>query len=168
MDTKITWVRDNEGKLNKIWENMKSLHFIILNELAYYEFNTIVLWTGWFLQNIYSWMGKTQLDEGCKKRRRAPSLSPSEIITLIVFYHSSGYRTFKWFYTRSQQLSQAFPKLVSYNRFIELLPDILIPLTFFMKSRCATGNGIAFIDSTPLRVCNNLRISRHKTFKNDA
>jgi len=38
---------------------------------------------------------KTQLDEGCKKRRRTRSLSPSEIITLIVFYHSSGYRTFK-------------------------------------------------------------------------
>ncbi|MDD2817098.1 MAG: transposase [Thiotrichaceae bacterium] len=29
-------------------------------------------------------------------------------------------------------------------------------------------NGIAFIDSTPLRVCDNLRISRHKTFKGDA
>jgi len=111
---------------------------------------------------------KTQLDEGYNKRYRTRSLSPSEIITLIVFYHSSGYRTFKWFYTRHRQLSQAFPKLVSYNRFIELLPDILIPLTFFMKSRCATGNGIAFIDSTPLRVCNNLRISRHKTFKDDA
>jgi hypothetical protein len=111
---------------------------------------------------------KTQLNEGCKKRRRTRSLSPSEIITLIVFYHSSGYRTFKWFYTPHQQLSQVFPKLVSYNRFMELLPDILIPLTFFMKSRCATGNGIAFIDSTPLRVCDNLRISRHKTFKDDA
>ncbi|MDD2816957.1 MAG: hypothetical protein PHP00_14695 [Thiotrichaceae bacterium] len=36
-------------------------------------------------------------------------------------------RTFKWFHTRRQQLSQAFPKLISYNRFIELLPDILIP-----------------------------------------
>jgi hypothetical protein len=88
---------------------------------------------------------KTQLDEGYKKRRRTRSLSPSEIITLIVFYHSSGYRTFKWFYIRHQPLSQAFPKLVSYNRFIELLPDILIPLTFFMKSRCATGNGFAII-----------------------
>nr|WP_161575479.1 IS982 family transposase [Beggiatoa leptomitoformis] len=109
---------------------------------------------------------KTQLNDGCKKRRRTRSLSPSEII--IVLYHSSGYRTFKWFYTHHQHLSQAFPKLVPYNRFIELLPDILISLTFFMKSRCATGKGIAFIDSTPLRVCDNLRISRYKTFKDEA
>ncbi|MDD2816814.1 MAG: hypothetical protein PHP00_13955 [Thiotrichaceae bacterium] len=32
---------------------------------------------------------KTQLDEGGKKRRRAQSLSPSEIITLIVLYSKS-------------------------------------------------------------------------------
>ena len=38
-----------------------------------------------------------------------------------------------------------------------------MPLTFFMQSRC--GQGIAFIDATSLRVCENIRIPRHKTFK---
>jgi hypothetical protein len=65
-------------------------------------------------------------------------------------------------------MQQEFPKLVSYNRFIELLADILIPLTFFMQSRCGKGDGIAFIDSTPLRVCKNIRIPRHQTFKEEA
>nr|WP_062148293.1 IS982 family transposase [Beggiatoa leptomitoformis] len=37
-----------------------------------------------------------------------------------------------------------------------------------MKSRCATGKGIAFIDSTSLRVCDNLRIPRYQTFKDEA
>lgn len=37
-----------------------------------------------------------------------------------------------------------------------------------MKSRCGTSQGIAFIDSTPLRVCKNLRIPRHKTFVDEA
>ena len=37
-----------------------------------------------------------------------------------------------------------------------------------MKGRCAIGSGIAFIDSTPLRVCDKLRISRHETFKDDS
>lgn len=120
----------------------------------------------WF---IAEW-GKTQLEEGSKKRYRKRSLSHSEVITIIVFYHQSGYKTFKWFYERyvCQRLNKEFPKLVSYNRFIELLPDVLIPLTFFMQSRCKKGDGIAFIDSTPLRVCNNLRILRHKTFKKEA
>ena len=120
----------------------------------------------WF---IAEWE-KTQLEDGTKKRHRKRSLSHSEIITLIVFYHQSGYKTFKWFYERyvCQRLNKEFPKLVSYNRFIELLPDVLIPLTIFMQSRCKTGNGIAFIDSTPLRVCKNLRIPRHKTFEGEA
>jgi hypothetical protein len=29
-------------------------------------------------------------------------------------------------------------------------------------------NGIAFIDATSLRVCENIRIPRHKTFKEEA
>ena len=113
---------------------------------------------------------KTQLTEGSKKRRRQRGLSQAEIMTILVFYHQSGYKTFKWFYQRvvCKRLNQAFPTLVSYNRFIELLPEVLMPLTFFMQSRCGQGQGIAFIDATSLRVCENIRIPRHKTFKDVA
>lgn len=88
----------------------------------------------------------------------------------MVYYHQSGYKTFKWFYERyvCKRLRREFPTLVSYNRFIEFLPDVLIPLTFFMQSRCVKGNGIAFIDSTSLRVCENIRIPHHDTFKDVA
>lgn len=44
----------------------------------------------------------------------------------------------------------------------------MVPLTAFMKTRCGTSQGIAFVDSTPLRVCKNIRIPRHKTFVEDA
>jgi transposase len=37
-----------------------------------------------------------------------------------------------------------------------------------MKSRCGTAQGIAFIDSTALRVCKNIRIPRHKTLVDPA
>ena len=123
-----------------------------------------------FCQRFLPEWEKTQLEDGSIKRRRKSSLSSSEIITIVVCYHQSGYKTFKWFYERyvCQRLRSAFPGLVSYNRFIEFLPTILIPLTCFMQSRCPPGNGIAFIDSTPLRVCENIRIPRHKTFKTEA
>ena len=85
-------------------------------------------------------------------------------------YHQSGYYTFKWYYQRHVQvhLKSAFPRLPSYQRFIERIPDALLALTLFMQSRCEARRGIAFIDSTPLRVCENLRIPRHKTFANTA
>ena len=118
---------------------------------------------------IPQWEAK-QIESGEKKRRKKRCLSPSEIITLIVYYHQSGYTTFKWFYQRHLQkkLARAFPKAPSYNRFIEILPDILVPLTAFMQSRCGKSKGIAFVDSTPLCVCKNIRIPRHKTFKEEA
>jgi hypothetical protein len=37
-----------------------------------------------------------------------------------------------------------------------------------MQSRCGTSQGIAFVDSTSLKVCQNSRIPRHRTFVNEA
>lgn len=113
---------------------------------------------------------KTLIETGERKRKKERCISASEIITLIVYYHQSGYETFKWFYQRYllKHLVKAFPKMPSYNRFIELMPAILVPLTAFMQTRCGRSKGIAFVDSTPLCVCKNIRIPRHKTFKQDA
>ena len=122
-----------------------------------------------FCQGFIPDSEKTQLepDEKTKTRARERSVCESEIITRVVCYHLSGYRTFKGFYLRfAQKYGLAdFPGLPSYNRFIELMPDVLIPIAAFMQSRCGKGKGIAFIDSTPLCVCKNIRIPRHKTFK---
>ena len=59
-----------------------------------------------------------------------------------------------------------FPKVVSYNRFVELKKEVAIPLAMFIKKvllgKCT---GISFVDSTPLRICKNQRIHIHKTIK---
>ena len=63
-------------------------------------------------------------------------------------------------------MNHLFPKVVSYNRFVELQKTVAIPLAIFIKKvllgKCT---GISFVDSTPLRVCRNQRILIHKTFK---
>lgn len=55
----------------------------------------------------------------------------SEIMTITVFFHLSHYRCFKWYYKDfiSKQMRGYFPQLVSYNRFIELMPSIAAQLT---------------------------------------
>ncbi|MGJ0428216.1 IS982 family transposase [Methylobacter sp.] len=118
---------------------------------------------------ILKWQ-KSQLTRGDRKRHRSHRMSYSEMITLLVSYHQSGFRTFKWFYLKHvQRYWQAeFPNLLSYNRFIELMPELLAPITAFMNSRRGVSAGIAFIDSTPLKVCKNIRIPRHKTFVKEA
>ena len=57
-----------------------------------------------------------------------------------------------------------FPGLVSYERFIELIPSALVALCAYLQSLLSACSGINFLDSTPLRVCHNARIASHKVF----
>ena len=94
-------------------------------------------------------------------------LSTSEIMTLVIHFHQEGYRDFKHYYQNHvrRDLSKEFPKLVSYGRFVELMPGVLMHLCAYLQSRFGQCTGVAFIDSTPLAVCHNRRIERHRVFK---
>jgi hypothetical protein len=94
-------------------------------------------------------------------------LTLSEVMTVLVYYHNYGNRTFKDFYLKTvcKGLKSYFPKLVSYNRFVELMPMALIPLIAFLKlKRLVKSDSITFIDSTKIKVCHNKRIKRNRTF----
>ena len=86
----------------------------------------------------------------------------------MILFHNSGYRCLKHFYLNEVciNLRHLFPQVVSYNRFVELEKEAVMPLPIFIKKvllgKCI---GISFVDSTPLRVCKNQRIHIHKTFK---
>ncbi len=107
------------------------------------------------------------LSAGVIKRVRKNTLSMSEVMTIVVYFHSSGYRNFKHYYKQyvCKHLRWAFPKLVSYNRFVELMPSVLIPLCSFLNSRKGKVTGISFVDSMTIAVCRNQRIPSHKVFQ---
>lgn len=100
-------------------------------------------------------------------RNRASQLCDSEVITILIGFHLGAHKTFKHYYEqliRTHYLG-LFPRLVSYNRFLELRRKAAIPFMLFLKQECMGGcTGINFIDSTALRVCHNRRITRHHTF----
>lgn len=99
------------------------------------------------------------------------TLALSEIMTIAIYFHLSNYRDFKHYYMQhvSIVLKPFFPKLVSYNRFVELMQEALIPLLLYIKlCRLGKCSGISFIDSTTLDVCDNRRIYSHKVFKDIA
>jgi hypothetical protein len=106
------------------------------------------------------------LESGSVQRHRKATLVLSEVLTIIVWFQRSGYRTFKEFYLKEvcQHLRDEFPHLVSYNRFIEMMPGALVPLCFYLQTRKGKTAGIAFIDSLPIAVCHNRRIHSHKVF----
>ena len=103
-----------------------------------------------------------------RKYHRASTMSKAEIMLIMILFHDSGYRCLKHFYMEKvrRHMRHLFPKVVSYNRFVELEKEVAVPLALFIKKvllgKCT---GISFVDSTPLRVCRNQRFLIHKTFK---
>lgn len=95
------------------------------------------------------------------------AMSISEIMTIAIYFHHSGYRCFKWYYQKyvCKELRKYFPKILSYNRFIEIMPSIITPLLVYtMKFKVGKCTGLSFIDSTPIKVCHERRIYSHKVF----
>lgn len=106
------------------------------------------------------------------KGQRGPRcrLSDSEIMTILIVFQSSGFRNFKKYYCGflSEYWCSAFPKLPSYNRFIEIMPRVVMQLILFSQLRCGKRTGIYYIDSSCLPVCHLKRSKRNKSFKNVA
>ena len=91
-------------------------------------------------------MKKHLIAEGSLKRNREGKLTPSEVMTLLVYFHISGYRNFKDYYLKHVMvyMKQAFPNLLSYKRFVALITRAMLPLAAFMKRRrCGECSGVS-------------------------
>ena len=108
-----------------------------------------------------------QLTAVTGEKRCSSRMSLSEVMTIVIAFHGSGYKTFKEFYTLQVQphWQKAFPKLVSYNRFVELMPWSMMLLCCFLETRKGEVTGISFIDSTPIEVCCPSRSRSHRVFE---
>ena len=98
-------------------------------------------------------------------------MSSSEILTIATWYHHSGYKTFKSYYEKHVlvHMRNEFPNLVSYNRFLELRSKLVVLSSALSNlSTQQLCDGISFIDSFPLAISHQKRISSHKGFKNIA
>lgn len=107
-------------------------------------------------------------DDTTKRRRRKASLSDSEIMTILLYFHFGTFRNFKHYYLFfiKGTFKTYFPNAVSYNRFVELESRVFFPLMFFLNLRAfGRCTGITFVDSTMIPVCHNLRRYANKVFK---
>ena len=107
-------------------------------------------------------------NSGKKRRKKQSKLNDAEVITILIAFHLGGFRNLKHFYINYVQkhLNNEFQQTVSYNRFVELQQKVILPMTVFLKTlRLGSNTGIAFVDSTAIKVCNNKRIYNHKVFK---
>ena len=103
-----------------------------------------------------------------KQRNRKSTLSDSEVMTILILFHSGHYRDLKHYYINhiKKHMKSEFPEPVSYSRFVELQKKVVVKLAIFLKMFClGKCTGISYIDSTPIRVCHIKREKQHKVFK---
>ena len=77
-------------------------------------------------------------DKKTKHRNKPNRMSDAEIMVILILFHSGGFRCFKHYYKEyvCKHLKHLFPRQVSYNRFVELEKEVLLPMTIFTKKYC--------------------------------
>ncbi|MES2933433.1 MAG: IS982 family transposase [Pseudomonadota bacterium] len=114
--------------------------------------------------------GRLLLANPARRRNRSSSMSVSEIMTILVYFHHSHYRTFKHFYLQClvPHHRTDFPGLPSYNRFVECIGSGLSSLCAFLHAHLGQLTGLAFVDATSIDVCDTHRIAAHRVFRGTA
>ena len=89
---------------------------------------------------------------GPAPRGPQPGLSSSEIITLLLVLHSSGFKHLKSFYRSFAEplLRGYFPGMPCYEHFVALQKSVFVPLVFFLLSHLGNKTGVYYIASTAL------------------
>ncbi|CAK9119054.1 MAG: hypothetical protein F2MM_01245 [Candidatus Midichloria mitochondrii] len=108
-----------------------------------------------------------------RQRERESGMMLSEVITILVLFHLRALPGFKDFYLNCVQISlrEGLPKLISYNRFVELMRDAVIPLVILLN--CCKGKQTGtltqqkagrFVVTYVLAVIRSLKASLAKQF----
>jgi hypothetical protein len=109
-----------------------------------------------------------QLDNNFETQFISKLMSESEMMSIVIYYHHSGFKCFKYYYECiiEKVLKSYFPKSYSYARFINLMKRLNFSLFAFLTAcRLSAPSQGNYIDATKLVVCHNKRIFTHKVFK---
>jgi hypothetical protein len=121
-----------------------------------------------FCQQFEPLLEQRMLDSSGKRRRnRECAMALSEMTTIAVLFHTMRGRQFKEFYRGivCRFMTSEFPCRLSYTRFVALMPRCAAVLAALFETLKGAGTGLSIADATPLAVCHNLRIQRHRVFQ---
>jgi len=131
-----------------------------------YDITTIFYCIDEFCKIYEEWERHRLIDTG-KKRRRRGKLCLSEMLTIMVCFHLDAFKNFKYYYLYGvcQKNRSDYRELPCYDRFVQLMPRLFVPLMVLLHSCSGQKTGVYFVDSTKLPVCHNKRISQNRVFK---
>ena len=97
------------------------------------------------------WEGKKMIGE-TKNRQREGKLSISEQLLIVILYHLEGFKNFKYYYQYAVQIKykSLLKEVPCYDRFIQIMPKLLAPLSILLQCLFGKARGIYFLDVTKL------------------
>lgn len=120
-----------------------------------------------FCQNYKKWLENHSNYSDLTAQWKS-TLHQSEALTIIAYYHHSGYKCFQYYYNRlvCGALKSYFPTTYDYKYFLRLIPKCFDLMFLFAQwqSKNTQRTGIYFVDSKRLPVCHNKRIHSHRVF----
>ena len=68
-----------------------------------------------------------------RKYGRVQQLAVSKVMTILIMFQITQYRNFRAYYNEFIKIywSEYFPQAPSYNRFVELMQQAILPLSYF-------------------------------------
>ena len=88
-----------------------------------------------FCQQFFPHSEQQLLNLEGEQRNRPSKMSLSEIITIVIHFHQFQFQNFKAYYQTflEKNLLPYFPKLLSYNRMVEVMQSVMVPLIFIQS-----------------------------------
>ena len=117
-------------------------------------------------RKIYKEWEQKKLIVAKKNRKREGKLSMSKKLLIVVLYHLEGFKNFKYYYKYAVEIKykSLFKEAPCYDRFIQTMPNLLLPLSILLQFVFGEARGIYFSDTTKLSICNSMREKRNKVF----
>jgi hypothetical protein len=118
-----------------------------------------------FCQEFQHYSISQAYQQPAKKERQ---MSESEMMSILIFYHHSGMKCFKYYYEQIilKLLRSYWKKPYAYAAFVAQIPRVnLLLFAFLSACRLATTTQANYIDSTKLVVAHNRRKQKNKTFQ---
>lgn len=120
-----------------------------------------------FVRLYEEWERHQLIDTG-RKRRREGKFSLSEMLLVMVLFHTDSFKNFKYFYIYGigHKYRNCFAEIPTYERFVALQHRLFAPLSVLLHMLTTQNEktGLYVVDSSALKVCHNKRIARHRVF----
>ena len=90
---------------------------------------------------------------------RKKRLGMNKQLLIAILYYLEEFKNFKYYYKYVVEIKykSLFKEVLYYNKFIQIMPNLLLPLSILLQFLFGEARGIYFLDTIKLSICHSMR-----------